>query len=241
MDLKKSRRLVAFGAIVVVLTTAVAAFRIAPSPETKLAKDSRPLPAASAADAVPAMANPIASTAESATAIPEATAAAPLVAAGSSGSSGSSSMTTLAPAPGLDVSRQRGKESGSVPTKEIASQRAVYDLPPEVVANRVKHATSTEALATEVITLQSPSDDVKPEAGVVYTTSDTQITTDVKSAIAADVSVGEFDIGVSTTDGVVALTGRVATQGAIDQAKEVAGKIRNVRRVDTSALILASL
>jgi hyperosmotically inducible protein len=71
--------------------------------------------------------------------------------------------------------------------------------------------------------------------------SDTQITTDVKSQIAGDSLAKDANIGVTTTHGVVALSGNLASQDAIDHVKDVAGKVKDVKSVDGSALILASL
>jgi hyperosmotically inducible protein len=47
--------------------------------------------------------------------------------------------------------------------------------------------------------------------------------------------------GVLVPQGVVALTGSLASQRAIDHVKDVAGKVKDVKSVDTSALVLASL
>lgn len=82
-----------------------------------------------------------------------------------------------------------------------------------------------------------------PEAGasVAIVASDSQITTDVKSAIAGEGLATDSSIGVTTTDGVVALSGSVTSQSAIDQVKDVARKVKDVKSVDTSGLILASL
>ena len=74
-----------------------------------------------------------------------------------------------------------------------------------------------------------------------FAASDSQITTDVKSEIAGDSLSKDANIGVTTTHGVVALTGNLASQDAIDHVKDVAGKVKDVKSVDASALILASL
>jgi hyperosmotically inducible protein len=71
--------------------------------------------------------------------------------------------------------------------------------------------------------------------------SDSTITTAVKSAIASEGLGKDSSIGVTTTDGVVALSGSVPSQSAIDQVKDVAGKVSGVKLVDTSGLVLASL
>lgn len=70
--------------------------------------------------------------------------------------------------------------------------------------------------------------------------SDGAITTEVKSQLAAD-SIGKnVDIGVTTTQGIVVLTGTVLTQDAIDHAKGVAEKVKDVKSVDTSAMMISA-
>ena len=66
--------------------------------------------------------------------------------------------------------------------------------------------------------------------------SDIRITSAVKSEIAADSSSKDANVGVTTTNGVVVLTGTLATQDAIDHVKGVAEKVKDVKSVDTSAL-----
>ena len=63
----------------------------------------------------------------------------------------------------------------------------------------------------------------------------------MKSQFAADSISKDALIGVTTTQGVVALTGTLATQDVIDHVKDVAGKVKDVKSVDASALRLASL
>jgi len=71
--------------------------------------------------------------------------------------------------------------------------------------------------------------------------ADSQISTDVKSAIDGDALSKDANILVSTTDGVVSLTGSLTSQDAIDQVKGVAGNVKNVKRVDSSGLIRGNL
>ena len=72
-----------------------------------------------------------------------------------------------------------------------------------------------------------------------FAASDGQITTDVKSQLAGDTLSKGANVGVTTTHGVVALTGTLTSQNAIDHVKDVAGKVKDVKSVDTSALVLA--
>jgi len=87
----------------------------------------------------------------------------------------------------------------------------------------------------------SPADDQKVATSTEFAASDGQITTDVKSQLAGDSVSKGVNIGVTTTHGVVALTGTLTSQNAIDHVKDVTGKVKDVRSVDTSALVLASL
>jgi hyperosmotically inducible protein len=70
--------------------------------------------------------------------------------------------------------------------------------------------------------------------------SDIRITTAVKSEFAADGSSEDASVGVSTTNGVVVLSGTLATQDAIDHLKGIAEKIQDVKSVDTSALKISA-
>lgn len=71
--------------------------------------------------------------------------------------------------------------------------------------------------------------------------SDEWITTKIKSQLMSDRSVERgSDISVSTSDGVVRLSGSAKTQEALDHAKSVAHNVKGVKSVDTSELHLAS-
>jgi hyperosmotically inducible protein len=111
----------------------------------------------------------------------------------------------------------------------------------EPVASSVERVKSAGELTTPPATSGSPADDQKVETSTQLAASDGQITTDVKSQLAGDSLSKDVNIGVSTTHGIVALTGSLASQVAIDHVKDVVGKVKDVKSVDTSALILASL
>lgn len=96
-------------------------------------------------------------------------------------------------------------------------------------------------VAAAPATSGSPADDQKVATSTEFAASDGQITTDVKSQLAGDSVSKGVNIGVTTTHGVVALTGTLTSQNAIDHVKDVTGKVKDVRSVDTSALVLASL
>jgi hyperosmotically inducible protein len=111
----------------------------------------------------------------------------------------------------------------------------------ETLVSRIDRTKSADELTTPPATSSSPADEQRVATRNESAASDTQITADVKSAIAGDSLSRDFNIGVTTIRGVVVLTGSLASQDAIDHLKEVAGKVQGVISVDTSALILASL
>jgi hyperosmotically inducible periplasmic protein len=111
----------------------------------------------------------------------------------------------------------------------------------ETIANSADRMKSADELTTPPAASSSPADDQKVGTSAQLAASDSQITTDVKSELAGDSLSKDVNIGVTTTHGVVALTGTLASQSAIDHVKDVAGKAKDVKSVDGSALILASL
>ncbi|MET4676783.1 MULTISPECIES: BON domain-containing protein [unclassified Luteibacter] len=69
---------------------------------------------------------------------------------------------------------------------------------------------------------------------------DTWITTKVKSEFAANKMVKATDISVSTTEGVVTLTGSVATAKEKSHAVAIAKKIKGVKSVDASGVTVSA-
>lgn len=70
--------------------------------------------------------------------------------------------------------------------------------------------------------------------------TDTWITTKVKADLLATENVSGLDIKVETVDGVVTLTGAVASQSQKDKAVAVTKQIKGVKSVEASGLTLAS-
>ena len=126
--------------------------------------------------------------------------------------------------------------SDSVDTKSAGSATPSA-VEPKLARNRPLAKASTSTVATS----SSLADDQKVGTSAGFAASDSQITTDVESEIAGDNLSKDVNIGVTTTHGIVVLTGRLASQDAIDHVKDVAGKVPGVKSVDTSALVLASL
>jgi hyperosmotically inducible protein len=92
---------------------------------------------------------------------------------------------------------------------------------------------------------QAASDSTKPaDSSAVKKTervvSDSWITTKVKSELLANKGTKAFKVNVKTMHGAVALTGSLPTQEGVDQVKQIAGKVKGVTSVDTSALTVAS-
>jgi hyperosmotically inducible periplasmic protein len=67
-------------------------------------------------------------------------------------------------------------------------------------------------------------------------TSDSWITTKVKSMIYADSLSQGYEVSVKTLHGAVALTGTLENQAAIDHVKLIAAEVKGVKSVDTSNL-----
>lgn len=67
--------------------------------------------------------------------------------------------------------------------------------------------------------------------------SDTAITAKVKGAFLAEKTLKVFDIHVTTTQGVVALSGEVDSQLSIDRAKELAAGVKHVKAVTSTLAV----
>src|SRR5450631_1449329 len=144
------------------------------------------------------------------------------------------------------------KDSVSAKTGDAASPAAVV---PKVASNRHPAKAHSSADTTETLDkkgvdgVNNAGEQMMPSAAS-STANDAQeapksdelaaldgvITTEVKSQLAADSIGKDVDIGVTTTHGVVVLTGTVLTQDAIDHARGVAEKVKDVKSVDTSAM-----
>ncbi len=97
------------------------------------------------------------------------------------------------------------------------------------VDNNLVVATSTRAEAKANKTV------AKTERVV----SDSWITTKVKSELLADNASKGLNMHVKTTHGVVVLSGNLGNQDAVDHVKNIAGKVKGVKSVDGSAIVVA--
>lgn len=112
----------------------------------------------------------------------------------------------------------------------------------EGTASDSKAKSTAAALAKSVKGVKSVDNNLttpgssKAGAETKQAVSDSWITTKVKSELLADSVSKGFDVSVETTDGVVVLKGALANRDAIDHVKDVAGKVKGVKSVDTSGL-----
>jgi hyperosmotically inducible protein len=100
-----------------------------------------------------------------------------------------------------------------------------------------------------IVPLCARADDVLDKVGnsisttandAADTVSDSAITTAVKAALLVEPDIKSFKISVTTTNGVVALDGKVDTQLQANKAVEVAQSISGVKDVDDSKLAVKS-
>ena len=149
----------------------------------------------------------------------------------------------VAPIPDAPVAITN-KDSVSAKTGDAASPAAVE---PKVASNRhpAKAQSSADTAETldkkRVDSVNSGREQMMPQEAPKsdeLAASDAAITTEVKSQLAADSIGKDVAIGVTTTHGIVVLTGTVLTQDAIDHARGVAEKVKDVKSVDTSAMMI---
>lgn len=130
--------------------------------------------------------------------------------------------TTDRPVAPESIANSHKKSAGETLAKSAGGVKSFDELAMPSAASR----TATDA--QEGVTSNEP-------AG-----SDSRITTELKSQFAADSISKDVDIGVTTMQGVVVLTGTLVTQDAIDHVKNVAEKVKDVKSVDASAMKIAS-
>lgn len=70
--------------------------------------------------------------------------------------------------------------------------------------------------------------------------SDSWITTKVKAEILANSVSKAFKVGVKTKRGMVSLKGKLPSQDAIDLVKMIAEKVKGVKSVDVSGLVIGT-
>ena len=123
--------------------------------------------------------------------------------------------------------------TGSAPTSDAASAAKQLASTVDGVQS-VDDQIATPSLADSVA---AKTDKAAKKTGKYA--SDSWITTKVKSGLLADSVTKGLDIGVNTSNGVVALSGTVASQDALDHAEDLAKKVKGVKSVDSSGLKIA--
>jgi hyperosmotically inducible protein len=101
-----------------------------------------------------------------------------------------------------------------------------------------KSIDGVKSVDDELTTGSGTSSTHKAVAKTETESSDSWITTKVKSEITSDSVSKGFDVHVQTTNGVVMLRGTLANKDAISHVKDLAEKVKGVKSVDTSGLVV---
>ena len=96
---------------------------------------------------------------------------------------------------------------------------------------------SNMAMAASDGTASAPA---KAASNAERVVSDSWITTKVKSEILANRVSKAFKVSVKTKRGAVVLTGKLPSQDAIDLVKMIAEKVKGVKSVDVSGLVIGA-
>jgi hyperosmotically inducible protein len=96
---------------------------------------------------------------------------------------------------------------------------------------------TTMALAASDDATMAPSKAASKAERVV---SDSWITTKVKSEILANSVSKAFKVSVKTKSGAVSLKGKLPNQDAIDLVKMISEKVKGVKSVDVSGLVIGA-
>jgi hyperosmotically inducible protein len=120
--------------------------------------------------------------------------------------------------------------TGSAPSSDAATTAKQLASSVDGVKS-VDNQVNTPSLAD---TVAAKSDKAAKKTGKYA--SDSWITTKVKSQLLADSITKGLDIDVTTTKGVVALSGTAGSKDAADHAEDIAKQVKGVKSVDTSAL-----
>ncbi|HTD11808.1 MAG TPA: BON domain-containing protein [Steroidobacteraceae bacterium] len=229
MNSQNSRKIIVASGMTVVIGILAVIFTLRSHHDTLVAQANPPATPFAEAPAAPAAVAPTPDATAAVAQTPEAPAAvaqvpeAPAAVAHnkSTGTKGADTATASAVEPKLARSQHLAKADTSASSADPVKRDNAWTTAPAISS--------------------SPADAQKMPPSMVLAASDSQITTDVKSQLAGDSLSKDVNIGVTTTDGVVALTGTLASQIAIAHVKDVAAKVKDVKSVDTSALVLASL
>lgn len=93
----------------------------------------------------------------------------------------------------------------------------------------------SQAMAQDSGSMQSSPD----SQSMASETGDTWITTKVKSELGTTKGIKSTDISVTTTDGVVALSGTATSKSEKSKAVHIAGMVKGVKHVDATGLTVS--
>jgi hyperosmotically inducible protein len=99
----------------------------------------------------------------------------------------------------------------------------------------------SEAIAQDSMSSSPASSSSSSDESMSGKTADTWITTKVKSELAGAKDVKSTDISVTTTEGVVALTGTVISSREKNHVIHIAKMVKGVKNVDASALTVVAM
>jgi hyperosmotically inducible protein len=148
--------------------------------------------------------------------------------------------------PASDASKPTKSKASDRADRHVAKTRNSGDATAIRVASAANSNTNPADAGATANTQQGPAQtgqDAATSAGPAATSSepvasDSQITAYVKSEIAT--AAPKSNVNVTTTNGIVALAGSVASQDAVDQARQAAQRVAGVRQVDASALTVSN-
>lgn len=205
---------------------------IAPSLTDDLSAGVDEQPAIATDAPVPAVPAPVAaSPAASAPAVPSPAARA------TARSAAAPAPRTAPTAPRAPASEETAREEATV-TEETGIS-AASDAAPASTAGDISSPTVAIADAGDESAAPAGETPISPPAAAAPSSAtDGQITTDVKTQIAAVAPAST--INVTTTDGVVELSGSVPSQEAIEKVTQAARTVAHVRAVDSSALMVSN-
>jgi hyperosmotically inducible periplasmic protein len=98
----------------------------------------------------------------------------------------------------------------------------------------------SQAMAQDTVSSSPASSISSSDETLSAKTGDTWITTKVKSELADAKNVKSTDISVTTTEGVVALTGTVTSTKEKNHVIHITKTVKGVKSVDASGLTVAS-
>lgn len=243
MNSKSTSKIVIAGGMAAVLVIGAVSFALLSHRPASVAQITQPPAAVAPTPDAPAAVAPIPDVPAAAAPIPDASAS--VAQKGSVGGKAGDTASRAAIEPKIAGDRHRAKARSSVgaTNDSVTSTGSAVHSSEKPAAEIAKSSDGVNSV--DAPTMPSPASGMAADAPAVAMStdpaaSDSRITSEVKSEIAADSISKGVDVAVTTTNGVVVLSGTLATQDAIDHVKGVAEKVKDVKSVDTSALKVTS-